>query len=154
MGALAGRIRQYWEKHGRPDKLLFSFHGIPVRYLGLGDYYNDQCEETAEAVAKLLGLEDEAWQLSYQSQFGKEEWLGPATDKTIEVLGEAGVARIDVICPGFAADCLETLEEIAIQNKEAFLEAGGKEYNYIPALNDGADHIAAIASIVQRRMVP
>jgi len=153
INALAGRLREHWQKHGMPERLLFSFHGIPVRYKDEGDYYNEHCEETAKAVAKALGLPDDKWYMSYQSQFGKEEWLTPATDKTLESWGEQGVGRVDVICPGFAADCLETIEEINAENREIFQEAGGGDFHYIPALNDGADHISVLASIVERQLV-
>jgi len=153
IGALAGRVRDHWQKNGRPDKLLFSFHGIPVRYKDEGDYYNEHCEETARAVAKELDLPDEGWHMSYQSQFGSEEWLSPKTDKTMEAWGKQGLGRVDVICPGFAADCLETIEEINEENREIFQNAGGGDFHYIPALNDGADHISALASIVHRSMV-
>lgn len=150
--ALVGRIQKHWDKNGKPEKLLFSFHGIPVRYKDEGDYYNEHCEETAKAVAKGLGLPDENWYLSYQSQFGKEEWLSPKTDQTLESWGKQGLGRVDVICPGFAADCLETIEEINEENREIFQEAGGGDFHYIPALNDGADHISVLASIVERNM--
>lgn len=152
IGALAGRVRDHWGKHGMPDKLLFSFHGIPVRYKDEGDYYNEQCETTARAVATELGIPDDRWFLSYQSQFGKEEWLNPKTDKTLESWGEQGMKKVDVMCPGFAADCLETIEEINEENREIFQEAGGGEFHYIPALNDGQDHIDALATIVEAKL--
>lgn len=150
--ALAGRVREHWQKHGVPDKLLLSFHGIPVRYKETGDYYSQHCEETAQAVAKELDLRDDQWAMSYQSQFGKEEWLSPKTDQTLAMWGKQGTAKVAVICPGFAADCLETIEEIGEENREYFEEAGGGEFHYIPALNDGADHISALADIVERRI--
>jgi len=156
IGALAGSVRKHWEKKGKPnyssgDKLLFSFHGIPVRYRDDGDYYNEHCEETAKAVAKELDLADDQWYLSYQSQFGSEEWLSPKTDVTLKEWGEQKLARVDVICPGFAADCLETIEEIDEENRGYFEEAGGGEFHYIPALNHGEDHISALAGIVQSK---
>lgn len=150
--ALASRVRDHWTKNGKPDKLLFSFHGIPVRYKDEGDYYNEHCEETAKAVAKQLGLTDADWFMSYQSQFGSEEWLSPKTDKTLTEWGTQGLGRVDVICPGFSADCLETIEEIGEENREYFQEAGGGDFHYIPALNAGDDHISALASIVQKHM--
>jgi len=149
---LAGRIRDHWKKHGKPEKLLFSFHGIPVRYLGMGDYYNEHCDETAEKVAAELGLKESEWHLTYQSQFGREEWLGPKTDVTMEEWGKAGMKRVDVVCPGFSADCLETLEEIESENKQAFQGAGGGDFHYIPCLNDGDDHIMALADILERHI--
>lgn len=150
--ALVSSVRSHWQKHGQPQRLLFSFHGIPVRYKQEGDNYNEHCEETARAVAGRLGLSDGNWSMSYQSQFGDEEWLSPKTDQTLEAWGKQGMKSVNVICPGFAADCLETIEEIDAENREAFQGAGGGEFHYIPALNDRADHIAALASIVQRHM--
>jgi len=149
---LADSIRSHWAKHGKPEKLLFSFHGIPVRYHGEGDFYNEHCDETSEAVAAELGLEESQWHMTYQSVFGKEEWLDPKTDKTLEAWGEQGMGRVDVICPGFSADCLETLEEIGKENRDAFVEAGGKDLLYIPALNDDANHISTLADIIEEEM--
>jgi len=147
VGSLANSIREYWDKEGEPEKLLISFHGIPQRYADLGDPYPDECHETARALAEQLGLPDERWQLTFQSRFGREPWLQPYTDKTLEAWGKEGLASVDVVCPGFSADCLETLEEIAITNRELFEESGGGRYRYIPALNDRADHIEALADI-------
>ncbi|MDE8034440.1 ferrochelatase [Actinobacillus equuli subsp. equuli] len=133
------------------EKLLFSFHGIPKRYQTEGDFYPEHCQHTAQLVADKLSLADEQWLLTYQSRFGDEEWLQPYTDETLEKLPSQGVNKIAVICAGFSADCLETLEEIAEENKENFLNAGGQSYRYIPALNANADHIAALAKLIEAK---
>ncbi|WP_150539408.1 ferrochelatase [Actinobacillus vicugnae] len=130
------------------EKLLFSFHGIPKRYQDEGDFYPEHCQQTAQLVAENLSLSAEQWLVTYQSRFGDEEWLQPYTDETLEKLPKQGVSKIAVICAGFSADCLETLEEIAEENKENFLNAGGQAYRYIPALNANADHIAALAKLI------
>ncbi|WGE41585.1 ferrochelatase [Actinobacillus equuli] len=133
------------------EKLLFSFHGIPKRYQTEGDFYPEHCQHTAQLVADKLSLADEQWLLTYQSRFGDEEWLQPYTDETLEKLPSQGVNKIAVICAGFSADCLETLEEIAEENKENFLNAGGQSYRYIPALNANVDHIAALAKLIEAK---
>jgi protoporphyrin/coproporphyrin ferrochelatase len=148
--ALAGSVREHWGAHGRPDLLLFSFHGLPERYFLAGDPYYCECMKTARLVAEQLELPDTAWQVAFQSRFGREPWLQPYTDETLRERARAGVRRIDVLAPGFATDCLETLEEIALQNREVFLAAGGSEYHYIPALNERPDHIAALSELVLR----
>jgi len=148
--ALAASIRDYRGEHGTGDVLLFSFHGVPQRYLLNGDPYHCLCRKTARLVAERLGLADEQWRVTFQSRFGREPWLQPYTDETVESYGREGLGRLDVVSPAFSADCLETLEELAIQNREAFEAAGGGEFHYIPALNDRADHIEALAGIVQR----
>lgn len=148
--ALVSSIREAWATHGEPNKLLFSFHGIPKRNLLLGDPYHCHCQKTARLIAERLGLKDEQWQITFQSRFGKAEWLKPYTHQTLEELARKGVANVHVACPGFPADCLETLDEIDRENREAFLHAGGKDFRYIPGLNDGAEHIHALASIVLR----
>lgn len=148
INALANSIRSHWAKHPRGEKLLFSFHGIPQRRIDQGDPYEKQCYETANAVANVLGLDDDAWQVVFQSRFGKAQWLQPYCDKTLEALPGEGVNNVDVICPGFSADCLETLEEMAIRNKKLFEENGGKQFHYIPALNDSEDHINALKNII------
>jgi len=150
--AVANTIRSHWKEHGEPERLMFSFHGMPTRFACEGDFYFEHCDETARAVALDLGLEDGKWFMTFQSRFGKEEWLQPYTDKTLEAWGEAKVGRVDVVCPGFAADCLETLEEMAITNREVFEEAGGGELSYIPALNDRPEHIELLANIVERHI--
>ncbi len=150
--ALVASIREAWR--GRPPaaRLLFSFHGTPARYRAEGDPYYQQCLDTASAVAARLGLEPGRWQVAFQSRFGREEWLQPYTDEVLGEMGQAGVASVEVVCPGFAADCLETLEEIAGENRSLFLKAGGREYHYIPALNDRSDHITALADRVEAEL--
>jgi len=148
--AVAGSIRAHRERHGSGDRLLFSFHGIPQRLVDQGDPYERQCLAGARAIAAALGLPDTAWQATFQSRFGGGTWLTPATDATVRALPAEGVRRIDVACPGFAADCLETLEEIAMQNAEFFREAGGDVLSYIPCLNDDPAHARAIAGIAAR----
>ncbi|WGE58562.1 ferrochelatase [Actinobacillus equuli] len=134
------------------EKLLFSFHGIPKRYQTEGDFYPEHCQQTAQLVADKLSLSDEQWLVTYQSRFGDEEWLQPYTDETLEKLPSQGVKKIAVICAGFSADCLETLEEIAEENKENFLNAGGQSYRYIPALNANTDHINALAKLIEAKI--
>ncbi len=146
--ALADSVRAYWAAHGEPERLMFSFHGLPKRYLLAGDPYHCESHKTARLVAEQLGLTDERWLLTFQSRFGREEWLKPYCDQTLREWGAAGVQRVDVLCPGFPADCLETLEEIEQQNREIFLQAGGGEYHYIPALNDSTDHIGMLGDLV------
>lgn len=145
---LAASIREHWEAHGKGERLLFSFHGTPQRYLLDGDPYHCQCHKTARLVAARLGLPDGDWQVTFQSRFGREVWLQPYTDKTVEALGQAGMSRLDVICAGFSADCLETLEEIEGENAELFKEAGGGELRYIPALNDRDDHLDMLTRLI------
>ncbi|KGQ69335.1 ferrochelatase [Chelonobacter oris] len=136
----------------QPDELLlFSFHGIPERYQQEGDYYADHCRQTALLVAQQLGLSAERWQVAFQSRFGKEPWLQPYTDETLQQLAETQ-KKVAVICPGFAVDCLETLEEIAEENREIFLHHGGNTYRYIPALNDSDDHIRLLANLIEVRL--
>lgn len=149
--ALARSIQEHWDEHGRGEHLLFSFHGVPVRYLHDGDPYHCQCRKTARLVAERLGLEDGTWQTTYQSRFGNEEWLQPYTDETvIHLAKERGIKRLDVVCPGFSADCLETIEEIGGENREYFEENGGEHLEYIPALNDRADHLDALTDLIER----
>lgn len=150
--SLAASIREVWDADGAPEKLLFSFHGIPKRYFLGGDPYFCHCQKTARLTAEALGLPRERWEVSFQSLFGKEEWIKPYTDKTIEAMARAGIRSLDVICPGFSADCLETLEEIDGLNREIFLHAGGERYRYIPALNDRPDHIRMLADLVLRNL--
>lgn len=150
--ALAASIREVWEREGSPEKLLFSFHGIPKRYFLAGDPYFCECHKLARLAAEELQLPRERWEVSFQSLFGKEEWLKPYTDKTIIAMAKAGIRDLDVVCPGFSADCLETIEEIDEQNREIFLHAGGGRYRYIPALNDRPDHIRFLAGLVRRNL--
>lgn len=155
LDALASSIRQHWQEHGQPDRLLMSFHGIPQRYEDQGDPYPSLCRNTARAVAERLGLRDDQWSEAFQSRFGREEWIKPYTDVLLQQWGEQdGIDRVDVVCPAFAADCLETLEEIAEQNRITFLEAGGKEYHYIPCLNDQPDHINLLTDLILRHTQP
>lgn len=155
IAALAEKLRRSLpaqDSGAWPDKLLFSFHGLPQRYVDEGDEYARQCEVTAQAVADELGLTPEQWQLSYQSRFGREEWLKPYTDQTLTAWPAQGVRKIAVVCPGFAADCLETLEEIAEQNQHTFLQAGGEQFTYVAALNDDRAHIELMFHLVQNEM--
>lgn len=149
IAALAVSIRSHRQQHGPADKLLFSFHGIPQAYADKGDPYADRCRETAARVAAALDLPDDAWACSFQSRFGRQEWVKPYTDELLASWAKAGTASVQVVCPAFSADCLETLEEIAEENREAFLHAGGKSYQYIPALNDRPDHIALMSALVR-----
>jgi len=152
LDALAASVRAYWEQNGRGEKLLMSFHGVPKRYLLAGDPYHCQCHATGRMLAERLGLQEGEWVVTFQSRFGKAEWLKPYTDMTVKALGEEKLARLDVVCPGFSADCLETIEEIAGENREIFEEAGGGEFHYIPALNDNPDHLDALADLVARNV--
>ncbi len=148
INALANSISKYWETNSKPDKLLFSFHGLPKDYLLKGDPYHCECYKTARSVAEKLELNDDEWQLTFQSRFGPKEWLQPYTDITLKELGAKGTKHVQIICPGFSADCLETLEEIDIQNRTFFLEAGGEKFSYIPALNNDDEHIQALSNII------
>jgi len=134
--AIAKNVNDYWMKTGRPDRLVMSFHGIPKAVVAAGDPYEKQCRESARLIAIELGWNDARTLVTFQSRFGAAEWLQPYTDATLRQLGKDGVGRADVICPGFAADCLETLEEIDIENRHVFMKAGGKEFHYIPTTND------------------
>jgi ferrochelatase len=142
--ALVNSVRESWKKNGQSQLLLFSFHGTPKRFLTSGDPYHCFCQTTARLVAEQLGIVQNRWQVTFQSIFGREEWLQPYTINTLETLAKSGVKSVDVICPGFSADCLETLEEIDQLNRQAFLKAGGESFHYIPALNDRPDHIDAL----------
>lgn len=151
--ALAASIRERRElRASRPDKLVMSFHGIPKRAVEKGDPYADQCRQTANLLAAELGLGANDWLLTFQSRFGAAEWLQPYTQPTLEQLARDGVRHVDVICPGFTGDCLETLEEIGMECRDAFLAAGGTEFDYIPCLNERADWIAALAEITRARL--
>jgi len=145
--AIAKSVNEYWFKHGRPDRLVMSFHGLPKRNVERGDPYQKQCLASAKRIAVELGWDDPRTLVTFQSRFGAQEWLQPYTDKTLERLGREGVGRVDVICPGFASDCLETLEEIAMEGKEIFQHAGGGEYRALPCLNEHPAWIAALAEI-------
>lgn len=147
INALIAQIKSYWNQHGVAEKLLFSFHGIPKRFVTAGDPYADQCHKTAKLVA--LGLDIENWEVVFQSRFGREKWLEPYADHKLISLAKDGIKRVDVVCPGFSADCLETLDEINRENRDIFLEAGGEEFHYIPALNDSDEHIEALVKILK-----
>ncbi|MDX1570762.1 MAG: ferrochelatase [Xanthomonadales bacterium] len=149
IAALAGRVRNHWDAHGRPDCLIMSFHGIPERYFLDGDPYHCECQKTARLLAEALDLDADEYRVTFQSRFGREPWLQPYTDETLQGLPEQSCRHAQVICPGFAVDCLETLEEIAIENRDVFLEAGGEKFTYIPALNDGEDHAQVLAGLVE-----
>ncbi|WP_237248703.1 ferrochelatase [Sideroxyarcus emersonii] len=148
INALAGNINAYWMKHGRPEKLLMSFHGLPQFTLDKGDPYHCECHKTGRLLAQELGLTPEQYAISFQSRFGKAEWLKPYTTATLKEWGASKIRRVDVVCPGFVADCLETLEEIALEGKEDFLHAGGGEYHYIPCLNESDAWMRALTELV------
>lgn len=148
--AVAGSIRAHWDSHGRGERLLLSFHGIPRRLVDAGDPYADQCEASTRAIADALGVPREALLLTFQSRFGRERWLEPYTQPTLEALAREGVRRVDVACPGFAVDCLETLEEISVENDAAFRAAGGESLRYIPCLNAGDAHADVLVALAER----
>jgi len=145
--ALAASVNDYWMINGRPEQLIMSFHGVPKFHLSKGDPYHCECQKTARLLAEALGLSKDKYQVAFQSRFGKQEWLKPYLANTLQELGKAKTKRIDVICPGFSSDCLETLEEIAIEGKQIFQSNGGGEYNYIPALNENDAWIHAMTQI-------
>jgi len=149
IAALAASVRRHWQRHGRGDRLLFSFHGIPQRYADAGDPYPEECRRTARLLAQALELADDDWQLTFQSRMGREPWLAPCTDDTLRRLGGEGTGAVDLICPGFSADCLETLDEIANENAKLYAAAGGGSLRYIAALNDDPAHIALLAALVR-----
>lgn len=150
--ALAASVREHWQARGRGERLLLSFHGIPGRYLIDGDPYYCQCQVTARLLREALGVADDELFVTFQSRVGREPWLQPYTDRTLVEWAKSGVRRVDVLCPGFSIDCLETLEEIAAQNAEAFEHAGGERLSYIPALNHRADHVETISRLIIRQM--
>ena len=150
--ALTASVREVWEVDGEPERLLMSFHGIPQRYWDQGDPYPCFCMRTGRLLAERLGLPEDRYAVTYQSRFGREPWVQPYTDETLEKWGQEKLASVDVICPGFSADCLETLEEIDMQNREVFEGAGGGRFRYIPALNARDDHIAMFAQLVRRHL--
>jgi protoporphyrin/coproporphyrin ferrochelatase len=151
--ALKRSVLSYWEMNGRPDKLVMSFHGTPKRTLLLGDPYFCECQKTARLLAAELGLSEQQYAVTFQSRFGKAEWLQPYTAPTLHKLAKEGVRRVDVMCPGFVADCLETLEEIGIEARQEFFTAGGKEFHYIPCLNDSGDWMHALAGVAEQHMI-
>lgn len=152
IAALAAQVQAHWQQHGRAQKLVLSFHGVPQRTVDLGDPYAAQCQKTAELLAAALQLQPQQWQMTFQSRFGKAKWLEPATDHSLEKLARQGCSSVDVFCPGFVADCLETLEEIAMENREIFMEAGGQDFRFIPCLNDSPVWLDALAQIVDTQI--
>jgi ferrochelatase len=150
--AVADKIRQHWQVNGRADKLIFTYHGIPKRYLLNGDPYHCECYKTSRLLAENLGLNKDEYLVSFQSRFGREEWLQPYTDKTLMALPKEGVKSVQLVCPGFSSDCLETIEEIGIENRDYFMEAGGERYEYIPALNAEASHIDMMEQLVEQHI--
>lgn len=145
--ALAASVREFWQKNERPDMLVMSFHGLPRYTLEKGDPYHCECQKTGRLLAEALGLSDDQYRITFQSRFGKTEWLQPYTDKTLQQLAQQGIKNVQVICPGFPADCLETLEEIALEGKESFLHAGGKVFQYVPSLNESPLWIEALGTL-------
>lgn len=152
ISALANSVREHWQQQEQAGRLMMSFHGIPERYCRAGDPYYCECVKTARLLADELELKDEQWKLTFQSRFGREPWLQPYTDHTLKEWAAQGTRRVDVVCPGFSADCLETLEEISEQNRELFLAAGGEVFHYIPALNDRPDHVAALVELIESQL--
>jgi ferrochelatase len=148
--ALAANIRRAWDEKGRPDRLVMSFHGVPHRTLMEGDPYHCECHKTSRLLAQRLGLTQDQWMITFQSRFGRAAWLEPYTEPTLEALARKGVGRVDIVCPGFVSDCLETLEEIAQEARDAFLNAGGKEFNYLPCLNDSPAMVETLVGLVER----
>lgn len=150
--ALAEQVRAHWQRHGRADKLVMSFHGVPRFTLDKGDPYHCECQKTGRLLAEALGLGKDQYVVCFQSRFGRAEWLKPYTSEVLAQLGKSHTARVDVICPGFVSDCLETLEEMAMEGKETFLTHGGGEYRYVPCLNDSPQWIAALAGLVEKNL--
>lgn len=150
--ALASSINAHWMKEGRPDKLLMSFHGLPADSVDKGDPYYAQCLRSGKLLAQELGLDEQRYHITFQSRFGRKEWLQPYTSVTLEELGKQGIQKLDVVCPGFVADCLETLEEIAQEGREIFQHAGGGDYRYIPCLNERDDWMHELTDLVQEKL--
>lgn len=149
---LGDKIAAFWQQNGRPQKLVMSFHGLPQRVVDMGDPYCKDCYQTAAALANYLGLKDDQYMVTFQSRFGRAKWLEPYTEPTVQKLAGQGITDIDVVCPGFLTDCLETLEEIQVEVRDAFMAAGGKQYRYIPALNDDSAWIESLADLVQSQL--
>jgi ferrochelatase len=150
--ALAERVRTHWAINGQPDRLVMSFHGVPERTLQLGDPYHCECYKTARLLGESLGLTKAQYMVTFQSRFGKAKWLEPYTEPTLIALGEQGVKRVDLICPGFTSDCLETLEEISQEAQEAYLHAGGETFHYIPCLNDSTTWVKGMHALCLSHM--
>lgn len=153
INAVAQSIRDYWMHNGRPDRLVMSFHGVPRFTLDRGDPYHCECQKTARLLTEALTLRPEQFRIAFQSRFGRAEWLRPYTADVLTELGRQKLGRVDVVCPGFVSDCLETLEEIAIEGKTAFLQAGGREFHYIPCLNERDDWIQTLTDIVLKQLL-
>jgi ferrochelatase len=152
ISALTASIQRHWKDHGRPNQLVMSFHGVPARTLELGDPYHCECMKTARLVAERLGIDKSEYKVTFQSRLGRAKWLEPYTEPTLIALAKSGVKRVDVVCPGFTSDCLETLEEIDMEGRAAFLLAGGKAFHYIPCLNDDPEWITALCNISERHL--
>lgn len=152
IAALAARVRTHWQANGRPDVLVMSFHGVPERTLHLGDPYHCECRKTARLLAQALDLATDQYKVTFQSRLGRAKWLEPYTEPSLIEMGKAGVKRVDVICPAFTSDCLETLEEIDQEARAAFLSSGGKEFHYIPCLNDDPAWIGALTDITEQHL--
>jgi ferrochelatase len=150
--ALAASVRQHWAVAGRGRMLVMTFHGLPERSLMMGDPYHCECHKTARLLADALGLARDEYRVTFQSRFGRAQWLRPYTEPTLQELAATGTHRVDVICPGFPVDCLETLEEIAMEGREAFLQAGGREFHYIPCLNASTEGVAALSAVARRHL--
>lgn len=150
--ALAASVQQHWSTHGQPDQLVMSFHGVPERTLHLGDPYHCECMKTARLLAQRLGLQKTQYRVTFQSRLGRAKWLEPYTEPTLIAMAQSGVRRVDVLCPGFTSDCLETLEEINMEAREAFLHAGGQTFHYIPCLNTSDAWISALAQLCQQHL--
>lgn len=150
LDALCVSINRHIEKHGQPDKLLMSYHGTPQSYLKKGDPYHCLCHQTTRLIVERMGLDADKVMTTFQSRFGREPWLQPYTDKTLETMPEEGIKHVAIMCPGFSSDCLETIEEINMEARESFIHAGGEQFHYIPCLNDDPEHIEALASIVSK----
>ena len=150
--ALANSIQKHWDKNGKPDKILFSYHGIPKKYFTKGDPYHCLCSKTTRLVREQMGLTEEFAMTTFQSRFGPEEWLQPYTDKTVEKLAKDKIEHLQIVAPGFSADCLETIEELDGENREIFEEHGGKKFSYIPCLNDQSDHINLIGALIKNEL--
>jgi ferrochelatase len=152
IAAVAQSIQQSWNENGKNELLLMSFHGLPEQLTKWGDPYFHQCHNSAALIAEQLGIDENQWMIVFQSRFGKAQWLKPYCVNTLKELPSKGIKKIDIVCPGFAVDCLETLEEIAMENKSIFMESGGEDYRYIPALNDSEIHVDAIVSLLEQKL--
>lgn len=150
--ALAAQVEAHWAQHGQPDRLVLSYHGVPQRYLDNGDPYHCECHKTSRLLAQRLGLNKDQYITTFQSRFGREEWLKPYTDETLKALPAKGVKHVQVLCPGFSADCLETIEEIDVENRGYFMAAGGEQFHYIPALNAQPAHIGALQALIEQEL--